>query len=647
MTDLVDRDLRWCHRHEISPGLAVSRAGAMSALVALTVALTVELLRVYPALSSTQFTDVVTPNVVVALLIGPFVLAPLVLVVASGRDPRVVFVGGALVLAGARLGVQLTTGSNAALLAGVGLAAALCVLAVLATLGLPVFGAGVLAGVMLDAALHVALASRHLVWVDSHWAVAAVVVLCAWYLWLVRDRARRAMFVLGRRRRSSVPLVLVGPVLVVEGFMLANLGWLGEVTTFGWAGSAVVVGSGAGAGVVAALHVARHPSWSWLLPVVVGAVAVGVLPMAGRSPHPGWAVAVVLAQISIGIILTLGSSRGVGTGGALAPMLVIGTSYLLVLGALGLLDGRGVLGVPAPPAVVLVMTGATLVVAALVIRGEVRSRPHRPGRAELVSLMGVLVVPAGLLVTGVPVLVPPGAPVSAHGEVRVVTYNVGLAFDLDGRLNLEAVGDTLDHLAADVVSLQEVPRGHLPTGGVDMVGWLQRRLELPHMVFQASSPDALHGNAILSRFPISQVDQRTFDRVGTALPRGALAVEIHLETGEPLVVIGAHLPPGGTLGERRDRVERVLDVWGGRPRSILAADLNSQPGSDILTRFEGAGFNSAWNPAWGDGFTFPADSPRARIDWVMHTADLEPTTARVGASLASDHRPLLAVFALG
>ena len=169
---------------------------------------------------------------------------------------------------------------------------------------------------------------------------------------------------------------------------------------------------------------------------------------------------------------------------------------------------------------------------------------------------------------------------------------------------------------------------------------------MPNMVFQASSPDALHGNAVLSRFPIHQVDQHWFERVGTALPRGAIAVEIHVDGHEPLVVIGTHLPPGGTLGERRGRVETVLAAWGHRPRTIIAADLNSQPGSDILTRLERAGFASAWDPDEGEGFTFPADAPRARIDWVLHTADLEPSEAVVGESLASDHRPLLAVFAL-
>jgi endonuclease/exonuclease/phosphatase family metal-dependent hydrolase len=312
------------------------------------------------------------------------------------------------------------------------------------------------------------------------------------------------------------------------------------------------------------------------------------------------------------------------------------------LAAIVVLDGRGLLGFPLTSGAVLVATAVLMLAGLLVTTRELVPRPHRPGRTDLLSLVAVFGIPAALLVGTVPALVQPAAVTVDSSGLRVVTYNVGLAFDLDGRLNLDGVARTLERMGPDVVSLQEVPRGHLPTGGVDMLGWLQRRLDLPYVAFQPSAPDALHGNAILSRYPIREVGQTEFPRVGTSLPRGALAVEVELDGFEPVVVIGTHLPPGGTLGVRAERVDGVLDLWAGRPRTIIAADLNSQPGSDILRRFDDAGWVSAWDTDDGPGYTFPADQPVARIDWVLTTPDLVVLEAQVVPSRASDHRPLLA-----
>ncbi|MFP3905466.1 MAG: endonuclease/exonuclease/phosphatase family protein [Acidimicrobiales bacterium] len=631
----------------VGHGLAVGRPGSMSALVAVTVLFAVELLRAFPALLPLHLGGVVAPEALALLQVTPFLAAPLVLIGACRRDPRALFVAAALLLVVARVGVQMSDGPAAVGLAGIGLAAALCVLAVLVTLGLPLLGGGVLAGVVLDAALHTGLASRHLVWVESWWALAVVVGLASWYLWLVASRARRPMFVLGRSLRSAWSLMLVGPVLVLEGFMLVNLGWLGQVTTLGWLGASLVGAAGAGLGLVASALTARHPSAPWPVLGAVGAGAVLVLPLAGLVPGVGWIAAVLLAQAAIGSVLTTAGVRGAGTGDVPVPMAVISVGYVAALGSVALLDGRGILGLAVPPAVALVATAVAMFVAVVLARTDLVPRPHRPGRTELSSLLGVFVIPAALVVAGVPVLVQPGAAVATGAEVRVVTYNVGLAFDLDGGLNLDEVASTLEGLSPDVVSLQEVPRGHLPTGGVDMVGWLQRRLAMPHVVFQPSSVDALHGNAILSRFPIDGVRQHRFDRVGTALPRGALAVELDVGGGDPLVVVGTHLPPGGTLGERASRVDAILDLWGDRPRTVIAGDLNSQPGSDILTRLDGAGLVPAWDPAEGPGHTYPAAAPRARIDWVLHTGDLTRAETTVVDSVASDHRPLLAVLELG
>ncbi len=616
----------------------------MSALVALTALFTVEMLRVAPALVPLHLRGEVGDAWVVSAASLPFVLPAVVLIALVRRAPRLGLVTATLVLVTARVALQIVEGTVAVGAATAGLAAGLVVLGVLSTIGLPLLGAGILAGMALDAALHVALASRHLVWVESSWAVLVVGAVAAWILVLAADRARRPVVIGGRRWRGALPLAAVGPVLVVEAFMLVNLGWLGQVTTFGWFASSLVAGGGAALGAGAALWVARNPASRWTRAALVGALGLGGLAAAGSAPGPWWVVAVLAAQVGIGVCLTAAGSRMGPAGSEVPPLLAVALGYVVALGAVTVLDGRGVLGIPLPATATLVAGAGSLLLAAWLLGPTDTPLPHRPRRADLASMAGVLLVPAGLLVAGVPVLVPQGGVQPVGGELRIVTYNVHLAFDLDGRLNLEGVATTLEELAPDVVSLQEVPRGHLPTGGVDMVGWLQRRLGMPHVVFQPAAPHALHGNALLSRHPLGRVDEYEFERIGTALPRGAVAAEVLLDGREPLVVVGAHLQPGGTLATRADRVDGVLGLWGGRPRTVIAGDLNSQPGSDILGRFADAGFVSAWDDVDGPGHTFPADAPRARLDWVLHTPDLVVSEAVVGDSTASDHRPLLAVI---
>ena len=54
------------------------------------------------------------------------------------------------------------------------------------------------------------------------------------------------------------------------------------------------------------------------------------------------------------------------------------------------------------------------------------------------------------------------------------------------------------------------------------------------------------------------------------------------------------------------------------------------------------GFRDSWQTCGaGDGFNYPADTARKRIDYLFLIAGIECTTARVVNTDASDHRPVL------
>lgn len=626
-------------RASVEPVLALrtSRPGSMSALVALTAYLSIELVRVFAPTVTWQVEGRSLGGLALAgSLVAPMVGAGALLFMAMRTDPRRAMLALGVVLVVARLLVQWNPGPSTALIAAVGVCSALAMVGLLATMGLPLFGGGVVAGVVLDSALHAALDTRSLVSISGPWAMVAVLALAGWYLALVGARTRRDVFSLGRSPLASIPLAAIGPVLIVEAFMLGNFGWVGAVVGLGWLGSSIVIGLAGGAGVFAAALTARHPASRWPLAPVLGGVSLVALAWAGDVPSVWWTVAIVGAQVGIGSALTAAVARGAGSGGARAPVVLLTLGYLVLVGGLCTLDGRGLLGLAVPPGAVLVAAGAGLVAVATVITRQIGPPAHHTGRAEIASICGVFVVPATLLLAGVPVLASVGGP-STAGEVRVVTYNVSLALDAHGRLNLDRVAAVLVDAEADIVGLQEVPRGYLPTGGVDMVGWLQYSLDMPYVVFQPSAPGALHGNAILSKHPILSVERREFPRVGTALPRGAVAAHVRLPDGSDLRFITAHLPPGGTPAARSARTGALLSLWGGGDRTIIAADLNTAPSSEIIEELTDAGLNPAWDPAWGAGATYPASAPRARIDWVLMSDDLSVVDGGVHESSASDH----------
>ena len=79
--------------------------------------------------------------------------------------------------------------------------------------------------------------------------------------------------------------------------------------------------------------------------------------------------------------------------------------------------------------------------------------------------------------------------------------------------------------------------------------------------------------------------------------------------------------------------------------SILAGDFNAEPGSEAIRIL-----HSCWQDTTPESpaATAPSDHPRARIDYIMYRGPgLNVKSSRViPESIASDHRPVLAVFDL-
>lgn len=240
---------------------------------------------------------------------------------------------------------------------------------------------------------------------------------------------------------------------------------------------------------------------------------------------------------------------------------------------------------------------------------------------------------------------------TGNETVRVLTYNIHAGKDAQGQLSIPAIAALIDSLQPDFVFLQEVDRRTTRANGEDHLAQLQ---QLTHM--QSAFGKSLdfqggdYGIALLSRWPIDSaatiplVVQPPEERSGGSHePRVALHAVLRAPGG-PLHVVTTHIDAAGTSTYRK---QEVVDLLAHLRRSVPAdapvvfgGDLNSRPVSDEIGAVSLA-LTDAWATCGTEpGETFPAARPDRRIDYIFfrHARCLH---ARVPASQASDHRPLL------
>jgi endonuclease/exonuclease/phosphatase family metal-dependent hydrolase len=161
-----------------------------------------------------------------------------------------------------------------------------------------------------------------------------------------------------------------------------------------------------------------------------------------------------------------------------------------------------------------------------------------------------------------------------------------------------------------------------------------------------------YGVALLSRWPIRRdtlvpllVTAPPGRTTGDREQRGVLVAVVDAPGG-PLAVLNTHLDHTGDDVWRMQEIATVLQVSRtavepGMP-VLIGGDLNARPESPVHEQLRGAGFGDAWEGCGaGDAMTFPASAPDRRIDYLYVDGGTRCESARVLASDASDHRPLV------
>ena len=238
-------------------------------------------------------------------------------------------------------------------------------------------------------------------------------------------------------------------------------------------------------------------------------------------------------------------------------------------------------------------------------------------------------------------------------DLSVLVLNIHAGKDAAGNPNLGAVAELIDSSDADVVLLQEVDRGTNRSGNVDQLQVLSDATGFDSVFGRSLEYDGgQYGIAALSRnrfyfnrtVPLRVLPAQT--RAGGSLePRVALLVVTPTKLGS-MQLVNTHLDASREESYRQQEVGPLLNIVRGRLSEttpvLLGGDMNAEPGSEVHKQILAAGLRDAWiECGQGDGFTFPADNPAKRIDYLFLTGSLACTSARVIETKISDHRPLL------
>jgi endonuclease/exonuclease/phosphatase family metal-dependent hydrolase len=234
----------------------------------------------------------------------------------------------------------------------------------------------------------------------------------------------------------------------------------------------------------------------------------------------------------------------------------------------------------------------------------------------------------------------PAQPAQLPAELRLLDYNIHMAFDASGLPDPQGIAAAITGAGADVVALQEVGRGWTVNGGADLFAWLRWRFPDYRAIYGPMN-GTLWGNALLVRHPIGESGSVRFPLRVSPFQRGLTWATLPASSGD-LLIIATHFAHEVTAdADRLEQAGDLLAFWRGRPRTIVMGDLNATPASAPVTRLEAAGLRNALAPfGLAAAPTYPSPAPVERIDYVLLTSDLEPVAASIPRTTASDHLPV-------
>lgn len=161
--------------------------------------------------------------------------------------------------------------------------------------------------------------------------------------------------------------------------------------------------------------------------------------------------------------------------------------------------------------------------------------------------------------------------------LRILTYNIYHGETTDGRVDIDLFASIINEVKPDLVALQEVDKNAQRTGVIDITDELSKRTGLKgyfvkHRDFQGGE----YGNAILSRFPVTDIDVIEGYK---STPNGITIPNAKIRLGKRTEVIFncTHLSTNPV--DRKAQAQQLVDYYAAADGTpvIITGDLNAEP----------------------------------------------------------------------
>ena len=226
-----------------------------------------------------------------------------------------------------------------------------------------------------------------------------------------------------------------------------------------------------------------------------------------------------------------------------------------------------------------------------------------------------------------------------------MTYNIHVGVGMDKKLDLERIAEVINQQHPDLVGLQEVDRGVERTQRRDEIAELAKLTKMEYaFAFNLRYQGGQYGVAILSKYPIMATDHRLYKNTREAERRGFIRAEVRID-GRTVNFLTTHLDyqyEDGRVYEAQQLLDALKEV---KDPLIVVGDFNDVPAGEAYQSMHRS-FDDAWlslHPT-DEGFSYPADKPAKRIDYILTRASdgIKAKRAWIVQTLASDHVPVVA-----
>ena len=200
--------------------------------------------------------------------------------------------------------------------------------------------------------------------------------------------------------------------------------------------------------------------------------------------------------------------------------------------------------------------------------------------------------------------------------VKVLSFNILHGRTMKGDFDLDVLANLIKKANPDFVAMQEVDFKASRSKEYDLATELGWRTKMAPLFAKAMNFDGgEYGEAVLSKYSFLSTRNVALPYVPGEEPRAALEIVTVLPSNDTIAFVGTHLAHEGEVG-RVLQAQKINEVFSQNENpTILAGDLNAIPGSKPINILE-----KIWSSTYdkeNPEYTFPSDTPRVKIDYVM------------------------------